>query len=85
MASDGIRPDSHLFPESLFNAFCVIVRRGVQAQNPLFREVKTQLSSDLCGLNCRYHQVPHPHEVVGGGGERENPPDCFQSAMPSLT
>src|SRR4051794_12759725 len=39
---------------------------------------------DLYRLNCRRHQVPHPHEVIGGRRERENPPDSFQPAMACL-
>jgi hypothetical protein len=30
------------------------------------------------------HQIPHPHEVVGGRCKGKNPPDCFQPAMPRL-
>jgi hypothetical protein len=35
-------------------------------------------------LDCRRHQIPHPHEVVGSSRERKDPPDCFQAAMPGL-
>src|SRR5258708_22834908 len=84
MASHGIRPSSHRFSQRLYGASWVLLR-GIQAQTPFFREVKTQLSPDLCGLNCWGHQIPHPHEVVGGRRERENPPDRLQSTMPRLT
>jgi len=78
-------PLSHSFSQRLYSACWVTLQMGVQAQGPLFREVKTQLSRDLHGLNHREDQFPHPHEVVSSSSEREHPRDRFQTAMPSLT
>ena len=40
-----------------------------------FRGVRAHLSPDLCLLNCRRQQVPHPHQVVSGGREGKYPAD----------
>ena len=85
MASDEIRPSSDFFLRRLTFASRSGLRRGTQAQNGSFRQLKTHFSSDLRGLNCRRHQIPHPHKVICRGGERKYAPYCFQSAMLGLS
>jgi len=82
MPSDEILLSSDFFLRRLTFASRSGLRRGIQAQNGIFRPLKTHFSSDLRGLNCRRHQIPHPYEVICSSCERKYPPDCFQSAMP---
>src|SRR3989475_7174069 len=84
MASDEIWPSSDFFLRRLTFASRSGLRRGTQAQNGSFRQLKTHFSSDLRGLNCRRHQIPHPYEVVCSSREGKYPPDCLQSPMPGL-
>src|SRR5437868_12575104 len=84
MASYGIWPSSDFFLRRLTFASRSGLCRGVQAQNGIFQNLKTHFSSDLHSLNCRRHQIPHPHEVVCSSREGKYPPDCFQAAMPCL-
>jgi len=48
-------PCSLRFSQRPYDAFRASLRRGVQARNVPFRQVKTQLSPDLYGLNCQGH------------------------------
>jgi hypothetical protein len=36
-------------------------------------------------MNCLRQQIPHPHEVVRGGREAENPPDFEYAPVLRLT
>src|SRR5436305_13660716 len=38
----------------------------------------------LCGGNCWRQQIPHPHEVVGGGREGKDPPNLKYAAVTGL-
>src|SRR5690349_14945527 len=84
MASDEIWPSSDFFLRRLTFASRSGLCGGIQAQNGIFRPLKTHFSSDLRGLNCRRHQIPHPYEVIGSSREGKYPPDCCYSAMPGL-
>src|SRR4249920_2216399 len=50
----------------------------------LFSGLRTHFSPDLCLPNCWGQQVPHPHQVVGGGREGEDPPNLEHSPVPGL-
>jgi hypothetical protein len=50
--------------------------------NRRFLGVQAHFSLNLGGVNHR--QVPHPHEIVGGRREGEDPSHFEDSAVPSL-
>jgi hypothetical protein len=85
MASAGILPSSHFFFLRLQLILWRGPRRGIQAANACFQKLKAHFSSDLHGLSCHRHQIPHPYKVVGSSRKRKDPPDGFQPAMPGLT
>ena len=49
-----------------------------------FSTVRAHLSPDLCGENRQRQQFPHPHEVIGGSREGENPSDFEDAPVSQL-
>ena len=56
----------------------------MKPKRPVFG-VQTHFSPSLCGLNRRKDQVPHTHEVIGGGREGENPSDLVHAPQSGLS
>src|SRR5947209_339693 len=51
---------------------------------PLFLGVQTHFSPELCGVNCRREQIPHPDQVIGSGREGEDPSNTENTTMSGL-